>query len=118
MTEYMNQLTSSSLDNLAIIISCQYRKFCMFYKLVSEYSALITKVKYEFKSISSLDVVLVFKTKRDLNVIRSELESAMEEYGYEGTLTNDKKNIYMSIHLEEEPEPSEDEDENEEDEEE
>lgn len=101
VVDYMNELTSSNLNSLEQLISLQYRKFIQFYRLVKDYSDIITKVKYEFNSPSSLDVVLIFDTKRDLKDIKKELISSMEKSKYNGSIKVVKKSIYMSIILDE-----------------
>ena len=101
MSDYMNAMTSSDLETLEKIISLQYRKFVKFYKLVKDYSGLISKVKYEFNSPSSLDVVLTFNTKRNLENIKKELESSMEKNSYDGIVESVKKGLFISIKLDE-----------------
>ena len=101
LVDYLNALSSSDFDILEKIISLQYRKFVRFYKLVSEYSGIISKVKYEFNSPSSLDVVLNCDTKKNLGSIKKELESSMEKSKYDGEIKLIKKNMYISLTLDE-----------------
>lgn len=101
MSDYINGMTENNLETLEQIITLQYRKFIQFYKLVEEYSGIITKVKYEFISPSSLDVLLVLNTKRDLSNLKKELEKSMEKSKYDGSVKVVKKNIFISIILEE-----------------
>ena len=102
MTEYLNDLTSSDLNTLDQIITLQYRKFVRFYKLIKDYSDNIKKVKYEFSSSSSLDILIVFNTKKNLELAEQGLLSSMESNGYDGDVKTDNKNLYMSIVLDEE----------------
>ena len=101
MTSYINDMTSGNLDTLEKIISKQYRKFVRFYNLIREYSSLISKLKYEFNSDSSLDILLYFETKRDLKNICSEIESKMDDSEYDGGITVSKKTMYISLILDE-----------------
>lgn len=101
MSDYINGMTENNLETLEQIITLQYRKFIQFYKLVKEYSGIITKVKYQFISPSSLDVLLVLNTKRDLSNLKKELEKSMEKSKYDGSVKVVKKNIFISIILEE-----------------
>ena len=101
MIEYLSALSSNDYDAFEKIISLQYRKFVRFYKLVREYSDIISKIKYDFKSPSSLDVVLNFDTKKNISSIKKELESSMKESEYEGEIKLLRKNMYISISLEE-----------------
>ena len=105
MTDYINEMASSNMETLEKIISLQYRKFVRFYKLVESYSDMIKKVKYEFNSPLSLDVVLVFndsKDGKDIKNIRKKLEESMIESKYDGyTKIIEKKCIFISIELDE-----------------
>lgn len=101
MTEYFNSLTLGNMDALDVLISFQYRKFVRFYKLIRDYSDLITKVRYEFKSNDSLDIMMTFDSKRSLKSIKDELESSMAKSKYEGKIRIQKKNVYMSLFLDE-----------------
>ena len=94
-------MTSGNLDTLEKIVSKQYRKFIRFYNLIREYSELVSKVKYEFNSDSSLDILLYFDTKRNLKSICSEIESKMDDSEYEGSIELSKKTIYISLILDE-----------------
>ena len=102
MFDYIDKLSGKDFKTLEKIISFQYRKFIRFYRLVESYSGIITKVKYNFISPSSLDVVLTFNTKRDLGNIKKEMLKSMDENGYEGVIEHNKKNMSISITLEEE----------------
>lgn len=99
MAEYLNALTSDDLDTFEQIISLQYRKFTMFYKLVNQYSHLIDKLKYNFEDASSLDVVLSMDSSTDMKSVKKELESSMEKSGYDGSIKIQKKNLRISIVL-------------------
>lgn len=99
MIEYLNTLSSNDFDVFEQIISLQYRKFVRFYRLVREYSEMISKIKYEFNSPSSLDVVLSFDTSKNLSSIKKELESSMKKSEYEGEIKLSKKNMYISLTL-------------------
>ena len=99
---YINDMTSGDLETLEKIISLQYKKFVRFYKLIKEYSGLISKLKYEFNSASSLDILLYLETKRDPEKIRDEIECSMRESEYDGTVSVVKKNIFISLFLDEE----------------
>lgn len=101
MTEYLNALTSSDLETLDQIITLQYRKFIRFYRLIEDYSGIIKKVKYSFECPESLDILIVFDTKRDMDKIKEELLLAMNEKSYNGDIKVEKKNMYMSISLDE-----------------
>lgn len=101
MVDYMNELSSCNLETLEQIISLQYRKFVRFYKLVEGYSGDINKIKYEFNSPSSLDVVLTFKRKKELSKIKNELEDSMKKSSYDGSVKLNKKEILISIELDE-----------------
>ena len=102
MDSYINDMTSGNLDTLEKIISVQYRKFVRFYNLINEYSSLISKLKYEFNSPSSLDVLLYLDTKRDLNKLCDEIESKMSDNSYDGDVSVvKKKSIYISLILDE-----------------
>ena len=102
MTQYINDMTSGDLETLEKIISFQYKKFVRFYKLIREYSGLISKLKYEFNSTSSLDVLLYMDTKRDLQKLCDEIESAMQKSEYDGAVSVVNKNIFISLVLDEE----------------
>ena len=97
-------MTSGDLETLEKIISLQCKKFVRFYKLIKEYSGLISKIKYEFNSASSLDILLYLETKRDPKKICDEIESSMQESGYDGNVSVVKKNIFISLFLDEESE--------------
>lgn len=101
MSECMNDLTGSSLDNLEQIVTLQYRKFVRFYKLIEKYSGIIKKVHYEFNSPSSLDVELTFDTKKSLESIKKELDDEMTKKEYSGSTLIKKKSILISIVLDE-----------------
>ena len=101
MVEYMNSMCSDNLDTLEYIIAHQYRKFVQFYNLVSEYSSLISKLSYDFQSEESLDIILVFDTKRKLENIKDEFEQSMTDRGYNGAISISKKNMMISIILDE-----------------
>lgn len=101
MTEYLNALTSSDLETLDQIITLQYRKFIRFYRLIEDYSGIIKKVKYTFECPESLDILIVFDTKRSIENIRDELLLSMTEKSYTGDVKIEKKNMYMSITLDE-----------------
>ena len=47
-------------------------------------------------------MVLTFNTKRDLGNIKKEMLKSMDENGYEGVIEHNKKNMSISITLEEE----------------
>lgn len=101
MTEYLNNMTSGSFDTLEKIISLQYRKFVRFYKLVKEYSSLITKLKYTFVDGSTLNIVLVMDPSADMKSIKKELESSIKKSQYEGSIKIQKKNFIISLTLQE-----------------
>lgn len=102
ITQYMNDMTSGDLETLEKIISFQYKKFVRFYKLIHDYSGLISKLKYEFNSASSLDVLLYMDTKRDLKKLCDEIEDMMKKSEYDGEVSVVKKNIFISLVLDEE----------------
>jgi hypothetical protein len=102
MSDYMNDLTGHSLDTLEQIISLQYRKFVQFYRLIEKYSNIINKVHYEFNSPLSLDVELEFNTKKTLETIKKELDESIKKNNYDGLITIKKKNIIISLVLDEE----------------
>lgn len=101
MTEYINSMTGNSIETLEKIISLQYRKFIRFYRLVEGYSDTINNIEYEFNSSSSLDVILSFNTKKNLDNIKEELELSMEKNCYNGIIKVTNKRIFMSIILDE-----------------
>jgi hypothetical protein len=105
MVDYINDLSDSNLETLEQIISLQYRKFIRFYQLIEKYSGIIKKVQYEFISPSSLDVVLIFDTKRKLENIKKEIDDEMEKLKYDGSTEVKKKTIAMSIVLDESIKP-------------
>ena len=99
---YINDMTSGDLETLEKIISLQYKTFVRFSRLIKEYSGLISKIKYEFNSASSLDILLCLETKRDPKKICDEIESSMQKSEYDGTVSVVKKNIFISLFLDEE----------------
>lgn len=101
MLDYIDGLASGDLDAFEHLISNQYRKFVRFYRLVEGYSSIITKLKYEFNSPLSLDVVLILDTKRNADKIKPELEASIESSEYDGTVTVDNKNVHISITFDE-----------------
>ena len=101
MTEFLNELTSSDLETLDQIITLQYRKFIRFYRLIEDYSGIIKKIKYDFVSPESLDILLVFDTKKSMDKIKDELLLSMTEKSYNGDIKIENKNMYMSITLDE-----------------
>ena len=101
MTDYINSMTEGNLDSLEQIISLQYRKFIRFYRLVEGYSELIKNLKYEFNSPTSLDVLLVLESKAKPENIKKEIEASMSESKYDGEVKLVKKNVFISIILDE-----------------
>lgn len=104
MNEYLNCMTGNDLDTLEKIISCQYRKFVKFYRLVEDYSDIIEEIGYEFNSPSSLDVSIKFNKKKDLKELKSSMDKYMSKYAYDGSVEIKKKMIFISIILEEKDE--------------
>lgn len=102
MTSYINSMTENNFETLKQIISLQYRKFVKFYKIVAPYSSSIEKLKYQFKSANSLDVYLILDSKKDAKGLKQELESLMEKYDCNGSVELDKKDIFISIIMDEE----------------
>ena len=102
MNVYLNSMTGGDMDSLEKIISCQYRKFVRFYRLLEDYSDDIDSLEYEFNSPLSLDVDIKFDSKKTLKSIKDELVKAMNNLGYDGSVTVKKKIIFISIVLEEE----------------
>ena len=98
---YVNEITEGNLESLYQLISLQYKKFVRFYSLVKDYSSLITKVKYEFNSPSSLDVVLYFQTTKKLATIKKEFDDKIANSDYSGTIEVGKNKLSMSIVLDE-----------------
>lgn len=101
MCKYINSLTQSDMSTLEMIISHQYRKFIRFYRLIEDYSELINNVKYEFHSTSSLNVSLVFSSKKGLDGLASTINEQMKTNGYDGDARVDKKTILLRIKLDE-----------------
>ena len=102
MTDYINGMTENNLDTLEQIISLQYKKFMKFYKIVEPYSSSIEKVKYQFESPLSLDVFLILDSKKDAKELKRELESLMEKHDCNGSVEVNKKDIFISIIMDEE----------------
>lgn len=101
LTCYINELVGDDIDMLEKLISKQYRKFIRFYKLIEEYSGLITKMRYEFISDSSLDVSVTLDTKRKMENIKKELESLASDGDYELNISVSKKTLKISVILDE-----------------
>lgn len=103
LNEYLNELTSGDMDIFEEIISRQYRKFTEFYKIVSKYSDYIDKIKYEFKSSSSLDVLVILNAtgKKKIDTIFYNMEKNINKSKYSGKIDLNKKNISISIYLDE-----------------
>lgn len=101
MTCYLNELVGDDMEMLEKLISHQYRKFIRFYRLIEEYSGMITKMRYEFNSESSLDVTVSFDTKRKMENIKSELESLAKDGDYELHISVNKKTLNVSVVLDE-----------------
>jgi hypothetical protein len=101
MTDYLNSMSDADLSILENIICLQYVKFIHFYRLIEAYSDKINNVKYNFISPLSLDVVLVFKKASNLKSIKTELESSMSDSEYEGSIDISKKEMNISIILNE-----------------
>ena len=104
MTDYLNSMSDADLDKLETIICLQYIKFIKFYRLIEAYSDKISNVKYDFISPLSLDVVLVFKKASNLKSIQAEIESSIENSQYEGSVNVSKKEMFISIILNEDEE--------------
>ena len=102
MNDYLNSMTGGDLDSLSKIISCQYRKFVRFYRLLEDFSDDIESLDYEFNSPLSLDVDIAFDSKKTLKSIKDKLIESMNDLGYDGTVVVKKKIISISIVLEEE----------------
>lgn len=99
MAEYLNALSADNLTTFELIISSQYRKFVRFYKLVSQYSHLIEKIKYSFHDVRTLDVMLTMDVSADVKGIKKEIDESMRRNGYQGTVRVSKRNMYMTIFL-------------------
>jgi len=98
---YVNDMTEGNLESLYQLISLQYKKFVRFYNLVKDYSSIVSKIKYEFKSSSSLDVEIYFNTKRKLENIKEEFDEKILNSDYTGNIEVGKNKLLMSIILDE-----------------
>lgn len=101
MSIFMNACTSGDVDTFDRLLNHHYRKFTRFYKVLKEYASLITKIKYEFKTKYTFEADVIFDTKRNMEVIKRDVESEMIKRNVDGDVEVIKKGLRIKIRLQE-----------------
>lgn len=99
MAEFLNAMTLGDLDTFEEIISHQYKKFVKFYKIVKKFASSIERLKYEFDSSESLNVVITLEDDADRKAIKSHIQKSIDGSKYEGNVRMSKSNLYISLTL-------------------